>query len=208
MDGFSAAGPTTATSAAGALLILSLLGLLVLAAYRATRRERVPFFDNPERPLPNLFLGWIMLWSVSALLLLVAPTPEPAMRQAMRSPFEQHQMTGTTGGATSAPDGVALMTQQGCGGCHALDGVSGMAGAVGPTLNGLAATAASRLADPGYAGTATTPEAYIRESIVAPATYIVEGYQPVMPPGYGESLSDAQLDAIVARLLGDEEVGR
>lgn len=207
MDGLAGTGPTLATGVAGTLLLLSLLGLLALAAYRATRRERVPIFDNPDRPLPNLFLGWIMLWSVSALLLLVVPTREPAMRQAVRSPFGMHQMMGSPGGGSAGDtlDGAALMTANGCGGCHALDGVSGMVGAVGPTLDGLRVTSPSRLTDPDYAGTATDPESYIRESIIAPATYIVGGYQPVMPPGYGDSLSAEQLDAIVARLLADEE---
>lgn len=94
--------------------------------------------------------------------------------------------------------GLALYQSNGCVGCHQLDAVSSV-GTTGPTHNGMGATAAERIADPAYAGEATTAEEYIRESIVNPAAHIVEGYQNVMP-AYG-ALAEDQLNALVQMLL-------
>src|SRR5919198_3498379 len=39
---------------------------------------------------------------------------------------------------TAAAEGVALIQQKGCGGCHTIPGVPGANGAVGPNLGGVA----------------------------------------------------------------------
>lgn len=39
---------------------------------------------------------------------------------------------------------------------------------------------------------------YILQSIINPASQVVEGYQPVMPGNYGTQLSEEQLNALVA----------
>ncbi len=96
--------------------------------------------------------------------------------------------------------GEELYVSLGCGACHALDAV-GAAGAVGPTHNGLGATAAERVTDASYTGEATSAEEYIRESIRAPSAYIVEGFQNAMPAYAEDRLPDDQLNAIVQMLL-------
>jgi len=73
----------------------------------------------------------------------------------------------------------------GCGGCHTLAD-AGTSGTVGPDL-----------------GTALKgrDEAFIRTSIVDPNAVIAKGYQPnVMPADFGQRLSQAQLDGLVAYL--------
>ncbi|HEY63384.1 MAG TPA: cytochrome C, partial [Caldilineae bacterium] len=44
-------------------------------------------------------------------------------------------------------------------------------------------------------------EDYIRESILSPKAFVVEGFQPLMPQNYGEQLSQQELDDLVAFLL-------
>lgn len=97
--------------------------------------------------------------------------------------------------------GLAAYRAQYCGVCHLLAAAE-TRGTFGPTHNGMGATAALHLADPNYAGTATTPAEYILESIVDPQAFIVPGYATTshrMPP-YAH-LEAATLEALVAFLL-------
>ncbi len=116
----------------------------------------------------------------------------------------------TTGGAvaTAAP----LTAQQekgkqvflgaaGCQACHAIRGVA--AGAVGPTMNKLGTTAASRIKDAAYKGSAKTATEYIKESIVNPNVFVVAECPQgaclanVMPATFGTSLVASDIDALV-----------
>lgn len=102
--------------------------------------------------------------------------------------------------------GQALFGQAppGCFACHSTaPGVN----LVGPALAGISATAAERVKAADYKGKATDAAGYIRESILEPnadlvagATYSSNG-QSMMPPGFGQSLQPAQVDALVAYLM-------
>jgi mono/diheme cytochrome c family protein len=98
--------------------------------------------------------------------------------------------------------GVAVYQANGCIGCHVLS-VAGAAGAVGPTHEGMGTTAEARIAQADYTGEATTAEEYIRESIVNPNAYTVEGYAAGLMPSYA-SLPEDQLNALVQMLLLQE----
>jgi cytochrome c oxidase subunit 2 len=89
------------------------------------------------------------------------------------------------GGGGGAPDGKALFTDSGCGGCHALAD-AGTQGGTGPDL------------DEGLAG---EDEAFIRESIVDPSAEVAQGFADgIMPPNFGDTLQPAELDALVKYL--------
>jgi hypothetical protein len=62
--------------------------------------------------------------------------------------------------------------------------------------------AEQRIRDAGYTGTATTAEAYIRESILDPTINLVPGYEHTRyhMPAY-TTLHHADLDALVHMLL-------
>ena len=90
--------------------------------------------------------------------------------------------------------GRRLIADKGCGACHAIRGVQGMNGQIGPPLDGIGNTAANR--KPG-----TSAEEYLNESIVNPTAFLVPGFPPVMPPNGGTDLSDQERAAIVAYLL-------
>ena len=80
----------------------------------------------------------------------------------------------------------------GCAACHSVEpGVD----LVGPSLANIGAEAGSRVSG-------TSAEAYMRQSIVEPNAYIVEGYgEGIMPAGYGDQLTEGELNDLVAYLL-------
>lgn len=80
----------------------------------------------------------------------------------------------------------------GCGACHKVTGVEGAVGAVGPALDGLGARAGSRVAG-------LDADAYIRQSLLDPNAFVVEGYMKMMP-AVAVSLSEAQLADLIAYL--------
>jgi cytochrome c oxidase subunit II len=116
------------------------------------------------------------------------------------------QANGATQLASGDPlaKGRQVFNQNGCNACHKLtDAKAG--GTVGPSLDGIGTTAASIIADPSYKGQAKDAEGYIHESIVQPNAYIAPGYQPnIMPQGFGQQISAADLDALVKYLAAQK----
>jgi cytochrome c oxidase subunit II len=92
---------------------------------------------------------------------------------------------GEEAGDGEAPDGKAVFTDAGCGGCHELAD-AGTSGGTGPNL------------DESLAG---QDEAFIEQSIVDPSAEIAEGFEDgIMPPNFGDTLQPAELDALVKYL--------
>ena len=109
---------------------------------------------------------------------------------------------GSSGGESSAVGDVKagetlfkeliIDVQPGCATCHSLipDTV-----VVGPSMAGVATRAESRV--PGMSAAD-----YLRESILHPDNYLVEGFQPgVMVQVWEETLTPEQVDNLVAYLL-------
>ncbi len=102
--------------------------------------------------------------------------------------------------ATPDPATVAAFAKAGCAGCHTIPGIPNAVGLVGPNLAKIGAEAGSR--KPG-----ASAEGYLRESILDPAAFLApqcpNGPCPsgVMPPNFGERLSEGDIDLIVAYLL-------
>ena len=95
----------------------------------------------------------------------------------------------------STPEGrgQAVFLQAGCNACHAISGIS--TGNIGPVLDGLASRAGNRVSG-------LTAEEYIHQSIVNPSAYVVEGFADgIMPPTFGETLTEEQIGDLVAFLL-------
>ncbi|GAB4523360.1 MAG: hypothetical protein Fur0018_06090 [Anaerolineales bacterium] len=97
---------------------------------------------------------------------------------------------GGAGGEDPAARGQQLAQQYGCLGCHSVDGNPG----VGPTWKGLFGEDV-KLAD---GSDVDADEAYLHESIVDPGAKIVEGFTNVMPPTFGDQLSEDQISDIIA----------
>lgn len=86
--------------------------------------------------------------------------------------------------------GEALYSALGCIACHSLDGTAG----VGPSYLGLGGRAAEMIE--GYSAAE-----YVRESILNPCAFVVEGFSCVMPQNYGDQLNPQDLADLVAFTL-------
>ncbi|NYT79086.1 cytochrome c [Alcaligenaceae bacterium] len=90
-----------------------------------------------------------------------------------------------------------------CAACHSMAPGVNLAG---PSLANLATVAAETIKSDDYKGKATTPEEFIRESIVEPSAYLYPGPMfsangvSFMPPSYGKDLSKEDIDHLVAYL--------
>lgn len=86
--------------------------------------------------------------------------------------------------------GEALYAGLGCVACHSLDGSTG----VGPSYLGLGERAASTV-------DGLSADEYVRESIINPCEFVVDGFTCVMPQNYGDQLSPQDLADLVAFTL-------
>ena len=87
----------------------------------------------------------------------------------------------------------------GCSTCHSLEPGKVI---VGPSLAGIGTRAAERIQDPNYTGNARSAEGYIRESIMHPDAYVVEGFpKGVMYQNYRSVLSMEDFNDLVAFLM-------
>lgn len=124
-----------------------------------------------------------------SLVLGFTPTPTaatPKVTPAAAAP------SSSGGGGGPEDKGKQVFLSAGCIACHTLQGVPGAVGQVGPKLTGVGTRAGTR--KPG-----TDAEAYIRESVLRPAAFVVPDFPPVMPEGLVKEGPD--LDALVAFLL-------
>lgn len=173
-------------------------------------------FYNEERDrrlMPNMKLSAPEIDQVIAFLAWVGKIdnqgwpPRPILVSGATIPGSN------VGGPTPQPAsndpvavGQALFGQSppGCFACHSTaPGVN----LVGPSLAGIAATAEARIKGPDYHGKASDAAGYIRESIrepnadLAPGPTFSSNGQSLMPPGFGQTLEPAQIDALVAYLM-------
>jgi len=93
-----------------------------------------------------------------------------------------------TGEMTLADKGKALVQEQGCQGCHSIDGSV----QVGPTWLGLY----GREVELEDGSTVAADETYLRNSILDPNSQIVAGFPGIMPP-YAGVFSDEDVAAII-----------
>jgi cytochrome c oxidase subunit II len=103
---------------------------------------------------------------------------------------------GVAAGGDPTAAGRQLFTDTGCNACHELADADATGG-VGPELNDLAARAAK------YARQQSqTPAEYVRTAILDPEAFTAPGFQEgLMPTGYGDDLSAAEIDTLVEYLL-------
>ena len=113
---------------------------------------------------------------------------------------------GPTAGGNAAR-GAKLYETLPCASCHDISR-PWPGGAICPNLGNIATEAARIVRRPDYHGRAKDAAGYIRESIVDPNAYIVPGPayrhadgQSVMPKTFGQTLTPAQLEDLVAFLF-------
>lgn len=180
-------------------------------------RRLMPKQDLSEEEIADLitFLDWVSNvdnqgWPPRPILVTGATIPGTDMSPSQLAAGGEAKGASPPGArpVTDALDPIALgealynTVSPACNACHSIAPGVDMAG---PSLGGIATTAARRIADPGYTGEATDVEGYIRESIVMPSAHLVPGAmysaagQSFMPATYGE-LPPEQIDQLVAYL--------
>jgi cytochrome c oxidase subunit 2 len=99
-------------------------------------------------------------------------------------------LAGGTAGETAVQAGERIFRDTGCPSCH-----RDVTGGRGPVLAGVYGTSVELEGG----GSVVADESYLRESILLPATKVVKGFQPIMPP-YQGTLSEESVMQLVAYL--------
>jgi nitric oxide reductase subunit C len=166
-------------------------------------RRLMPTLNLSDQEITQViaFLTWVSKidtqgWPPRPILVKGSAVPgaaigAPAPRAASTDPVE----LGRVAFASTPP---------GCAACHSIaPGVN----IVGPSLAGIATTAADRVRAADYHGHAKDAADYIRESIMDPNAYVLTGPtysaggRSLMPSDYSRTLPPEQVDQIVAYLL-------
>jgi mono/diheme cytochrome c family protein/ferredoxin len=112
--------------------------------------------------------------------------------QILRLQFEDAHLGSDSAAGERLYNETSLGTNASCRICHSLDPGENL---VGPSFYGIATRAAERI--PGLSA-----EEYLRQSILYPDAYVVEGFPSgLMVPNFGDTLTDAQIDDLVAFLM-------
>jgi mono/diheme cytochrome c family protein len=96
--------------------------------------------------------------------------------------------------------GEALAAARGCTACHIATPV-GPGWTASATEPGIGERAELRIAQPDYTGTAEDGFQYLFESIVLPNIFVVEGFEPIMPEEYSETLTAKEVADLIAYML-------
>jgi putative membrane protein len=118
---------------------------------------------------------------------MLAPV-EVVSGDSFASWVEDKQAEALAAAATPEARGETIATQNGCFGCHTIDGGAGQ----GPTWQGLYGSQVN-LAD---GSTVTADDAYIKESILKSQAKIVSGFENVQMPAF--DFTDEQIADIIA----------
>ncbi len=145
-----------------------------------------------------------IVWAGLVVVVLVAACGDDDADTTTQLPATTQAATTTTRAATVGDpergrqiwdDGGGVIGS-GCSECHSLDGSELTIPAfTAPSWQGISGRAGDRV--PGLSA-----EEYLRESIVDPAAYIVDGYlADAMPKGFKILLSEEDIDGLVAFFL-------
>jgi mono/diheme cytochrome c family protein len=161
----------------------------------STRPDQYPGAGSPAMPTwSDRFGGPLRDDQIEAIATFILNWEATAVGEA-----EITQLPTLTPSAAASDDpvvrGQGVYESAGCGACHTIEGVS--VGAVGPALNTIGTTAADRVAG-------LSAEEYIRQSILDPSAYLVEGYEDLMLKTFADTLSETQLNDLIAFLLAQQ----
>ena len=143
-------------------------------------------------------LRWQLIGVVLMIFLVggcgtFAPTPEPPTATPTPVPPTPTPFTEVGDperGREIFQNGGGVIGNTGCKGCHSLGDVK----TAGPPLKGISELASDRVPE-------LSAAEYLRQSIVDPGTYILEGYKDAMPHYYQDALNEEDIAALVAFLL-------
>ncbi|MBH0179350.1 MAG: hypothetical protein HP491_16180 [Nitrospira sp.] len=171
------------------------------------KSDRHPIEPSPRPPqqvVALVAIGLVLVCVLWALREQGPPqSPSIAAGSAPAMPLTPEKFPLTTGEEPITD----IFVHAGCPVCHAIPGIPGADGRVGPKLV-LGTTGTQRLNDPAYRGQAKTIHDYVVESVLEPERFIVPGYPDrTMPAWYGSKLSGLALEKIAAYLEQQTDPG-
>jgi mono/diheme cytochrome c family protein len=172
-------------------------------AYLSKDRHAVFLAVPRMKPVMQMRIGWALATADGAKFTDTAsftpyelPAFDPRLEGFDNVTVDLTPRTSTARAAApaSVEEGQRLYQQAGCAACHST-GATPIA-MVGPSWKGLYGQSRSFA---NRAAPVVADEAYLRESILAPAAKIVSGYErgDVSMPSYSGVLTDSQIDAII-----------
>lgn len=176
-------------------------------------RRLMPKQDLSEKEIKDLvtFLGWVSEvdnqgWPPRPILVTGGMTTPTTMGgEGEITDADAASVTPVDSGSDPRALGEQLFSTAvpTCKACHSL--TPGADGA-GPSLGGLVTRTKKLLESGDYQGEATDVESYLHESIVSPSAHVVPGDMysaggtSFMPASYADSLSEKEIDQLVAFL--------
>jgi nitric oxide reductase subunit C len=171
----------------------------------------MPKQDLSDQEIDDLivFLDWVANvdnqgWPPRPILVTGASVrPSDRAEQATDAPAIGATPVRSTSDPRAIGENLFRTVTPACAVCHSLQPGVQMAG---PSLAGLAERAEDVLDSPDYTGAAGDVPGYIRESIIEPSAHLLPGAMfsangvSFMPATYRDSLSDEQIDQLVAFL--------
>ena len=136
-----------------------------------------------------LVLTLLIVFSVFFLFEFFSANPTALESESLSEEHYEEHVTTLLANADSVR-GEALLTTYTCVACHRVGAENGVA----PSLVGIVERAGERRPP-------LSPAAYIYQSIIEPAAYLVEGYAAAMPQNFDDRMSDEELGDIIAYLL-------
>ena len=131
--------------------------------------------------------NWLFIAALGLTVTLAACGGEPTIDPLEIGDPERGREIYETGGGV-----LRIGTGNGCIVCHSLDGSVGYEPS-GPSFQGISERAGDRVPE-------LSVVEYLRQSIVDPRAYLVEGYRALMPTVF-QYMSEDDIDALVAFLL-------
>ena len=134
--------------------------------------------------------NWLFIAALGLMVTLAACGGEPAVDPVeIGNPERGRELHETGGGVFSRDLG------RGCSICHSLDGEIALSPQfAAPSFQGISERAGDRV--PGLSAVE-----YLRQSIVDPSAYVVEGFEDHMPKSFRILINEEDIDNLVAFLL-------
>ncbi len=144
--------------------------------------------DKLQKPL-TVRRNWLFIAALGLMVMLAACGGEPTVDPLEIGDPERGREIHETGGGVIGRD-----SGRGCLACHSLDGSVGGGDQRAPSFQGISERAGDRV--PGLSAVE-----YLRQSIVDPSAYVVEGFEDFMPKSFRILISEEDIDNLVAFLL-------
>ena len=147
----------------------------------------------------------LILLLLSSLILTACPAEQSETGTSTETETQTQTETAPSDVSSEAPvstetvsgDAIAgkqVFLSKTCTACHKVSGVPEAVGVIGPALDNIGNTAATRVAG-------EDAVTYLKQSIEHPEAHLAEGFQNLMTPNLKASMSDTEYNDLIAYLV-------